>query len=137
MCCGLDTLAITSTLFHHVVPMSEGLEKDEQFPHKGYRRVKDCLVVCGKLEKVCSAYSELQKSSIEVLHELSNNFAKLFDSADNEIIRFMSLFWQLSPNLGALIEFFPNMIVFSLYMCQSLEGLRMIFYLLKNNVILV
>lgn len=149
MCCGLATLAITSTLVHHVVPMSEGLEKDEQFPHKGYRRVKDCLVVCGKLEQVCSAYmeyqkcsekaikakskhqlmpahanapisktdpernkltmqqqrlrcyklerelnemrSELQKSSIEVLHELSNDFAKLFDSADNEIIRFMSL----------------------------------------------
>lgn len=58
LCCGLDTLAITSTLFHHVVPMSEGLEKDEQFPHNGYRRVKDCLVVCGKLEQVCSAYME-------------------------------------------------------------------------------
>ena len=61
LCCGVDTLDMTSTLFHHVVPMSEGLEEDEQFPHKGYWRVKDCLIVCGKLEQVCSACLEFQK----------------------------------------------------------------------------
>ena len=63
LCCGVDTLEMTSTLFHHVVPMSEGLEEDEQFPHKGYWRVKDCLVMCGKLEQVCSACMEYQKCS--------------------------------------------------------------------------
>lgn len=157
LCCGVDTLEMTSTLFHHVVPMSEGLEEDEQFPHKGYWRVKDCLIICGKLEKVCSACveyqkcsekakkakdkhqltpahvnapisktdperikltlrqqrlrcyelerelnemrNELQKSSIEVDHELSNDFVKLFDSADNEITPFMNLFWQQQKKL--------------------------------------
>lgn len=56
---------------------------------------------CYKFERELNEMrSELQKSSIEVLHELSNDFAQLFDSADNDITRLMSLFWQLNPNLG-------------------------------------
>lgn len=43
--------------------------------------------------------NELQKSSIEVDHELSNDFVKLFDSADNEITPFMNLFWQQQKKL--------------------------------------
>ena len=55
---------------------------------------------CYELERELNEMRhELQKSSIEVDHELSNDFAKLFDSADNEITPFMNLFWQQQKKL--------------------------------------
>ena len=48
-----------------------------------------CYELDRELNKMCN---ELQKTSIEVNHELSNDFAKLFDSAGNEITPFMNLF---------------------------------------------
>ena len=49
---------------------------------------------CAELERELNEMRhELQKSNIEVDHELSNDFAKLFDSADKEITPFMNLFW--------------------------------------------
>lgn len=75
---------------------------------------------CYKFERELNEMrSELQKSSIEVLHELINDFAKLFYSAHNEIIRFMSLFWHLSPNQGGAYWIFPKYFFFCI--CVSLS----------------
>ena len=61
--------------------------------------------------------SELQKSSINVDHELSNHFAKLLSSA-NEITPFMSLFWQQQQKLfsssGIGVRYHPMIIRFCL-----------------------
>ena len=55
---------------------------------------------CFELEReLCEMRSELQKSSVNVDHELSNDFAKLLSSANNEITPFMSLFWQQQQKL--------------------------------------
>ena len=55
---------------------------------------------CSELEReLCEMRSELQKSSINVDHELSNDFAKLLSSSNNEITPFMSLFWQQQQKL--------------------------------------
>lgn len=37
---------------------------------------------------------ELEKSSMEIDNELSNDFVKILDSADTKITQFMKLFWQ-------------------------------------------
>lgn len=37
---------------------------------------------------------ELEKSSMEIDNELSNDFVKILDSADTKITPFMKLFWQ-------------------------------------------
>ena len=37
---------------------------------------------------------ELEKSSMEIDNELSNDFGKILDSADTKITQFMKLFWQ-------------------------------------------
>lgn len=50
---------------------------------------------CAELERELNEMRmELQKSNIEVDHELSNDFTWLLDEADSKITPFMSLFWQ-------------------------------------------
>ena len=48
LCGGVNPTEITSKLFHHVVPLNQDLtgdEDSEQFPHKGYWRVKGCVLL--------------------------------------------------------------------------------------------
>lgn len=49
---------MTSKLYHHVVPLNPDLDLDdnEQFPHKGYWRSKDCLLICDN--SVCESFKE-------------------------------------------------------------------------------
>lgn len=55
---------------------------------------------CSELEReLTEMRSELNKSSINVDHDLGNDFAKLFSSANKEITPFMSLFWQQQQKL--------------------------------------
>ena len=49
LCTGVNPMELTSKLFHHVVPvnhncMGEEEEQQQQFPHKGFWRVKECLL---------------------------------------------------------------------------------------------
>ena len=50
LCCGVNATELTSKFFHHVIPLDdEGEGNDdinEQFPHKGYWRAKGCLLMC-------------------------------------------------------------------------------------------
>lgn len=50
LCDGVQTMELTSKLFHHVVPISnDSMAEDEaeqqQFPHKGYWRARGCFLV--------------------------------------------------------------------------------------------
>ena len=161
LCSGVQTLELTSKLFHHVVPINHDTvseqeeeaeeEEQQQFPHKGFWRAKGCLLIQEKEEacSVCTTYAgcansaqkakesrsskpahlnapvtktdperikltlqeerlkcaqleqalsemrvELEKSSMDIDNELSNDFIKILDSADTKITPFMKLFWQ-------------------------------------------
>ena len=51
LCDGVNAIELSSKLFHHVIPvchdpMHDGEENEEQqFPHKGFWRVKGCLLL--------------------------------------------------------------------------------------------
>ena len=161
LCSGVQTLELTSKIFHHVVPINhdtvieqeEEVEEEEQqqFPHKGFWRAKGCLLIQEQEEacSVCTTYAgcansapkakesksskpahlnapvsktdpgrieltlqeqrlkctqleqalsemrvELEKSTMEIDNELSNDLMKILDSADTKITPFMKLFWQ-------------------------------------------
>ena len=50
---------------------------------------------CAQLEQALFEMRvELEKSSMEIDNELSNDFVKILDSADTKITQFMKLFWQ-------------------------------------------
>ena len=79
-------MELTSKLFHHVVPdnhdcMGEEEEQQQQFPHKGFWRVKECLLFKQAVR------------SVEIDHELNENFAQILDSAGTKVTMFMNLFW--------------------------------------------
>ena len=48
LCTGVNPMELTSKLFHHVVPVNHNCmgeeEEQQQFPHKGFWRVKGCLL---------------------------------------------------------------------------------------------
>ena len=48
LCTGVNPMELTSKLFHHVVPVNHDCmgkeEEKQQFPHKGFWRVKECLL---------------------------------------------------------------------------------------------
>ena len=157
-CDGVNPSEMTSKLYHHVVPLNPDLDLDdnEQFPHKGYWRSKDCLLICdNSVCESCKEYLlstsgcrkakerrqskpahinapvsktdperikltlqgqrlrcaelerqlnemrvELEKTNIEVDHELSNDFSKILNSAnDADITPFMKLFWEQQKKL--------------------------------------
>ena len=57
-------------------------------------------IKCAELERELSAMrTELQKSSVEVDNDLSNDFVQILDSADSKITPFMNLFWQEQKKL--------------------------------------
>ena len=79
---------------------------------------------CHELEQeLNNMRQELQKSSIEVDHELSNDFTKLIDSADKEITPFMNLFWQQQKKLFSSsrtgVRYHPTIIRFCLYLAAK------------------
>ncbi|KXJ10782.1 hypothetical protein AC249_AIPGENE21812 [Exaiptasia diaphana] len=58
LCNGVEAMELTGKLFHHVVPIHHDSlsddEEQEQFPHKGFWRVKGCLLIGEGEEKSCS-----------------------------------------------------------------------------------
>lgn len=200
LCDGVNPTEITSKLFHHVVPLNQDLtgdEDSEQFPHKGYWRVKGCVLLMCEENPVCGACSEymsssrhssearerrmlkpahakapisktdperikltlqgqrlrcaelerelnemraeLAKTNIEVDHELSTDFCKIINSADDsEITPFMKLFWEQQRKLFSSsatgVRFHPMIIRF----CLSLAAKSPSCYEeLRNSKVLV
>lgn len=58
LCTGVNPMELTSKLFHHVVPVNHDCmreeEEQQQFPHKGFWRVKECLLFI-QADGVCPA----------------------------------------------------------------------------------
>ena len=59
LCNGVQTLELSSKLFHHVVPInhdsvSDEEEEQQQFPNKGFWRAKGCLLIIQGREVTCS-----------------------------------------------------------------------------------
>ena len=74
---------------------------------------------CTELERQLDEMrTELHKSSINIDHELGNDFAKLFSSANNEVTPFMSLFWQQQQQMATSskygVRYHPMIIRFCL-----------------------
>ena len=94
---------------------------------------------CHELEQeLNNMHQELQKSSIEVDHELSNDLTKLIDLADKEITPFMNLFWQQQKKLFSSsctgVRYHPMIIRF----CLSLAAKSPSCYEeLRNSKVLV
>jgi len=94
---------------------------------------------CAELEEKLNEMSmEIQRNSIEVDHELSNDFASIFSDADREITPFMSLFWQQQKKLFAStakgVRYRPMIIRF----CLSLAAKSPACYEeLRNSKVLV
>ena len=142
LCTGVNPMELTSKLFHLVVQVNHDCmgeeEEQQQFPHKGFLRVKECLLFnqadgvcpacqefneytkkakkakesrptkpahvkapvsktdserikltlqgqrlkCAQLEQqLTEVRSELLKSSVEIDHELNDDFTQILDSA--------------------------------------------------------
>jgi hypothetical protein len=164
LCDGVFATELTAKLYHHVIPiaindqMDGENDKGQQFPHEGFWRTKDCLLICEPGNSVCESCSgyclssekarkakenrqskpahikapvsktdperlkltlqgqrlrcaqlerelnemrtELQRTNIEVDHELSNDLTKILGSADtSKIPPFMKLFWEQQQKL--------------------------------------
>lgn len=57
--------------------------------------LQELRLKCAQLEQALFEMRvELEKSSMEIDNELSNDFVKILDSADTKITPFMKLFWQ-------------------------------------------
>lgn len=74
---------------------------------------------CSELERQLKEMrNELEKSSINEDHELGNDFAKLFSSANKEVTPFMSLFWQQQQRMATSskygVRYHPMIIRFCL-----------------------
>lgn len=76
LCNGVQTLELTSKLFHHVVPINHDTvseheeeeaeeEEQQQFPHKGFWRAKGCLLIQEQGEAccVCTTYAGCANSA--------------------------------------------------------------------------
>ncbi|XP_022799506.1 uncharacterized protein LOC111337464 [Stylophora pistillata] len=87
------------------------------------RRIKLTLqeqrLRCSELEhQLDEMRNELKKSSINTDHELGNDFAKLFSSADKDVAPFMNLFWQQKQRMATSskygVRYHPMIIRFCL-----------------------
>ena len=94
---------------------------------------------CHELERqLFKMRQELQNSSIEVDHELSNGFRKFFDSSDKKVTPFMNLFWEQQKKLFSSsrtgVRYHPMIIRF----CLSLAAKSPSCYEeLRNSKVLV
>ena len=82
-------------------------------------------IKCAELERELSAMrTELQKSSVEVDNDLSNDFVQILDSADSKITPFMNLFWQEQKKLfnkSAIgVRYHPMIIRFCLSLAAAI-----------------
>ena len=61
LCTRVNPMELTSKLFHHVVPVNHDCmgeeEEQQQFPHKGFWRVKECLLF-NEADGICPACQE-------------------------------------------------------------------------------
>ena len=74
---------------------------------------------CAELERQLEEMKiEIQKNSVEVGHDLSNDFTSIFSNADKEVTPFMNLFWQQQKKLftssGTGVRYHPMLIRFCL-----------------------
>lgn len=62
LCSGAIATEFTAKLYHHVVPIEINdlmdNENEQQFPHEGFWRAKDCLLICEQENGVCESCSE-------------------------------------------------------------------------------
>jgi len=88
-------------------------------------------------EKLNEMRMQIQRKSIEVDHELSNDFASILSDADREITLFMSLFWQQKKFFSSTVKgvrYHPMIIRF----CLSLAAKSPTCYEeLRNSKVLV
>ena len=74
LCDGVQTLEISSKLFHHVVPInhdsiSDEEEEQRQFLNKGFWRARGCLLIVQGGEvtcSVCTTYATCEESAKKV-----------------------------------------------------------------------
>ena len=94
---------------------------------------------CAELERELNEMrAAIVKTNIEVDHELSNDFTKILDEADNKVTPFMSLFWQQQKKLFSSsrtgVRYHPMVIRF----CLSLAAKSPSCYEeLRNSKVLV
>ena len=82
--------------------------------------------------------TELQKTNIEVVHELSNDFASILKGAGSKVTPFMNLFWQQQKKLFSSspngVRYHPMIIRF----CLSLAAKSPSYYEeLRNSKVLI
>lgn len=71
-------------------------------PHRIKLTLQSQRLRCAELERELNEMrTELKKSSIEINHELSNDFASILDNAGTKVTPFMNLFWQQQQKLFA------------------------------------
>ena len=69
LCDGAIATELTAKLYHHVVPIAANDQMDNendkvnQFPHQGFWRTKDCLLICEQVNNVCKSCYEYCLSS--------------------------------------------------------------------------
>ena len=81
--------------------------------------LQELRLKCAQLEQALFEMRvELEKSSMEIDNELSNDFVKILDSADTKITPFMKLFWQEQRKLFTRsttgVRYHPTIIRFCL-----------------------
>ena len=82
LCDGVIATELTAKLYHHVVPMAANDQMDDendkvnQFPHQGFWRTKDCLLLCEQVNNVCESCSEYCLSSEKARKAKENRQSK-------------------------------------------------------------
>ena len=79
---------------------------------------------CAELERELNEMrAAIVKTNIEVDHELSNDFTKILNEADDKITPFMSLFWQQQKKLFSSsrtgVRYHPMIIRFCLFLAAK------------------
>ena len=82
LCDGVIATELTAKLYHHVVPIAANDQMDDendkvnQFPHQGFWRTKDCLLLCEQVNNVCESCSEYCLSSEKARKAKENRQSK-------------------------------------------------------------
>ena len=77
LCTGVNPIELTSKLFHHVVPVNHDCMGEEaepqQFPHKGFWRVKECLLQKASGVAILVSLTGMWRLQNITLHRLINS----------------------------------------------------------------
>ena len=82
LCDGVIATELAAKLYHHVVPIAANDQMDDendkvnQFPHQGFWRTKDCLLLCEQVNNVCESCSEYCLSSEKARKAKENRQSK-------------------------------------------------------------